>query len=229
MGFGDNNGPGKGGSLARFIIVGQYMYVVDNATLKTFSLANPQQPKLENSTQIGFNIETIYAFDNNLFIGSRDAMYIYNLQNPSQPTYKSTSSHIRACDPVVAQDNFAYVTVRSGNNGSPCGGNTNMLMVYDVSDISNPILLNEVALSNPHGLGIHNNILYVCDGKNGLRILDVTDKKNIKFINTLTTAHEYQDVIIDDNYLFCMLPNGFVIYDISNPQELPVKIAEMLN
>src|SRR5690606_20559214 len=144
-------------------------------------------------------------------------------------TYKSTSSHIRACDPVVAQDNFAYVTVRSGNNGSPCGGNTNMLMVYDVSDISNPILLNEVALSNPHGLGIHNNILYVCDGKNGLRILDVTDKKNIKFINTLTTAHEYQDVIIDDNYLFCMLPNGFVIYDISNPQELPVKIAEMLN
>lgn len=229
-GLNDNIGnTGKGGSLARFIINGAYMYVVDNATLKTFSLSDPKNPSLVNSIQIGFNIETIYAFKDNLFIGSQDAMYIYNIQNPSQPTYKSTSSHLRACDPVVADDNYAYVTVRSSNNGSPCGGTANALMVYDVTNISYPVLINELQLSNPHGLGLKNNILYVCDDINGLRILDISDPKNIQFKYTIKNNYAYQDVIIDANYMYCMLTNGFIIYDISKPQELPVQVAQMIH
>ena len=51
---------GVGGSLARFTLAGNYLYVVDETNLKTFDVTNPANPILKNSTTIGSNIETIY-------------------------------------------------------------------------------------------------------------------------------------------------------------------------
>ncbi len=226
---GGGTGSGTGGSLARFTISNDYMYAVDNNTLKTFSLASPSNPKLVNSLQIGFNIETIYAVDSLLFIGSRDAMYIYGISNPSTPLDFATASHVRACDPVVAEDKYAYVTVRSQNNGSPCGGNTNSLIIYDITTITQPVLINTLNLSNPHGLGIKQNVLYVCDDKAGLKVLDVKDPLNIQTMHVINDGNSYQDVIIIDNILYCMLNNGFIIYDITQSQEAPIKLAEFLH
>lgn len=224
----DNNAPGMGtgtgGSLARFTIYGNYLYIVDGTFLKTFNISNPKSTVLVSSVEVGFGIETIYPYNGNLFIGSATAMYIYSLGNPEQPRAEGLASHVRACDPVVAKGNRAYVTVRSTNNGSPCGGNVDALMIYDILDIQNPATISTVPMKNPHGLGISENTLYVCDGENGLKVLNVSNAGNPTLVKTIG-EYNYYDVIPYNEVLICMVEGGMVIYDIAT-RENPVFVAK---
>ena len=51
---------GTGGSLARFTIVQNNLYAVDNTTLTTIDITNPTQMILEDQQDVGFGIETIF-------------------------------------------------------------------------------------------------------------------------------------------------------------------------
>ncbi|MBU3677413.1 MAG: hypothetical protein FGM54_09605, partial [Chitinophagaceae bacterium] len=66
----NSNGAGQGGSLARYTIVGRYLYTVDGNSLRIFDLDAGGGPQLVNQQNIGFAIETIFPFKNYLFIGS---------------------------------------------------------------------------------------------------------------------------------------------------------------
>ena len=76
---------GKGGSLARFTIVGNYLYLADVTTLKVFDITNPQSATQKGSINMNFGVETIFPYKDKLFIGSIDGMYIYSITNPAQP------------------------------------------------------------------------------------------------------------------------------------------------
>ncbi|OJV53141.1 MAG: hypothetical protein BGO31_05145 [Bacteroidetes bacterium 43-16] len=217
-------GSGTGGSLARFTIYGNYLYVVDGTSLKTFNISNPKNMVQVSVMEIGSGIETIYPYNGNLFIGSATAMYIYSLRNPEQPQQEGMASHVRACDPVVAKDNLAYVTVRSTTNGSPCGGNLDALIVYDISNIQYPTAITTVNMSNPHGLGIAENTLYVCDGQKGLKVFDVNNATNPRLIKSVG-EYNYFDVIPYNDVLICMVEGGMVIFDITE-KENPVFVAK---
>lgn len=212
--LGEGPGTGKGGSLARFTIAKNHLYVVDGSTLYTYTLADPTTPVKVSEMSIGFNIETIYPYGDNLFIGSMDAMYIYSINNPSQPQFTASASHVRACDPVVANNNRAYVTVRTGNN---CTGNINALKVYDVTNINYPKQLHQVNLTNPHGLGLHDSgILYVCDASNGLVIFNTNVGDNLVQQGKIS-GEVFYDCIPLENILICMIEGGMSIYDITTP------------
>ncbi len=217
-------GTGTGGSLARFTIYGDYLYVVDGTSLKTFNISNPKNTVQVSAMEIGSGIETIYPYEGNLFIGSATAMYIYSLDNPAQPRAEGIASHVRACDPVVAKDSIAYVTVRSTTNGSPCGGNIDALIIYNISDLRNPVTIRTVPLQNPHGLGIIENTLYVCDGTSGLKIFDVNTTINQDLVKTISGFNFY-DVIPYNDMLICMVEGGMAIYDITE-RENPVFVAK---
>lgn len=216
---------GTGGSLARFTIAQGYLYVVDHQNLSTFNLANPANPVSVNVIQVGFNIETIFAWKDKLFVGSQSAMYIYSIANPSAPQYLGEASHIRACDPVVANDSIAYVTVRSN---SSCGGDMNSLLVYDYRNALYPVLMNEIGLSNPQGLGLQGNTLFVCDNQNGL-VVYALEKNYYKPLEITTIKGEtFYDCIPDGNILICMIEGGTAIYDISDRNNI-TQIAKITN
>ncbi|PSK95116.1 hypothetical protein [Taibaiella chishuiensis] len=203
---------GTGGSLARFTITMDHLYVVDGKNLYTFDLATGYAPVKVNTTSIGFNIETIYTWKDKLFIGSRDAMYVYSIANPGEPSLLGTASHARACDPVVATDTVAYVTVRTGTT---CGGNTNALYVYDLHNVVQPLLKNTVNLNNPHGLGLQDNILYVCDGNSGLKVYNLKEAYAPVLSRTIT-GETFYDCIPYGDVLICMIEGGTALYDISD-------------
>ena len=58
-------------------------------------------------------------------------MYIFNVASPENPQFVSVYSHVVSCDPVVAEGNYAYVTLRSGTN---CNRGLNVLDVVDIKD-----------------------------------------------------------------------------------------------
>ncbi|MFT7352963.1 MAG: hypothetical protein ACI9XR_002754, partial [Flavobacterium sp.] len=93
---------GQGGSLATFSLKGEYLYTVDYSNLSVFNIANATSPVKVNTINVGFEIETLFGFQDYLFIGSQNAMYIYDITNAELPKKLSQSNHFRACDPVVA-------------------------------------------------------------------------------------------------------------------------------
>ncbi len=209
---------GVGGSMARFTLAGDYLYIVTPSNLQTYFIGNSGQPTTTGTTNIGWNIETIFPFRNHLLIGSQTGMFVYGLGNPAQPNFVSQFSHVTSCDPVVAEGDYAYVTLRSG---TACQGFSNQLEVLDITDLTNPQLLKTYPMTNPHGLGIDNGTLFICDGSAGLKIYDAT---NVLEIDQNQLAHYDNinafDVIPFNQVLLMIGTNGLYQYDYSNLQEI---------
>jgi hypothetical protein len=205
---------GRGGSLARFTIAGNYLYMVDKSQLKVFNISDPSSPELRSTTNVGFEIETIFPFKDKLFVGSTSVVHIFSIENPELPKKLSTAISpqvMRRCDPVVARDSVAYATLRT--NGM-CGGISSMLVVYDIRDVLNPVQVNQLPVAEPYGLGYADNALYVCD-KSSLLVFDIADAYHPAWTKQLTDG-DYFDVIPQGNTLVCWIKNGVALYDITN-------------
>lgn len=167
---------GQAGSLARFSIIDQYLYSVSEYDLKVFDLKNPVQAELASTVHVGWGVETIFPYGDNLFIGADHGMYIFDNSDPLHPTEQSLFAHARACDPVYVDGNTAYVTLR---DGTECEGFNNQLDVVDVSNLRSPQLLATHRMQNPHGLSIKDEKLFLCEGRFGFKVFDVSDWKEI--------------------------------------------------
>ena len=183
-----NSDTGTGGSYARFVIVGDFMYVVDQRSLITFDVSDAGNPVQVDKQPIGERIETIFNFKDKLFIGSGEGLFIYEIPADGIPNQLSTTSYfdfdIFPCDPVVANDSFAYVTLNAKRRiDNPCGGSfevdANLLKIYDITNPRQPRLLAEYNMFAPKGVGLDDNILFVCDDEAGLKVFDVTDPHNL--------------------------------------------------
>jgi hypothetical protein len=227
--FSSGGGSGKGGSLARFTISGNYMYAVDKENLKVFNITNPAQPAFVRSIPVGFEIETIYPFSDKLFIGSTSVVHIFSIADPANPQKLSTAISpqvLRRCDPVVARDSVAYATLRT--NG-PCGGMASILAVYDIRNITSPVQVSQEIVSEPYGLGYTDNTLYVCDRNMGLMVFDITnafDPVHVKNVPMPQSGVHFVDVIPNNDVLVCWVTKGMVLYDITDRND-PVLITEI--
>ena len=198
-----------GGSMAAFAVMGDYLYTVDANTLHAYSIADPTNPSQTSVQQIGWNIETIVAYQRYLFIGTQTGLQIFGIQNsPGTPTYISGFSHATSCDPVIVQDNTAYVTLRSG---TPCQGNNNQLDILNVQQIQNPVLIRTYPLSQPHGLGIDGNILVVCEAGYGVKIFNAADPNNLLELGTLPSLNVH-DVILYNGIALFIGNTGIWVY-----------------
>ncbi len=206
---------GTGGSMARFAVSGEYLYAVDDRNLITFDIQNPE-PVHNGSKNVGWAIETIFPYENSLFVGSAAAMYIYDISNPETPSHISTYWHATACDPVVVEGDVAFVTLRQSEM---CPWGVNRLEVIDVKDLSNPYKMAFYDMINPHGLGIDDGRLFVSEGKHGLKIMDASDPKNVKELRHIKDIETY-DVIPFNNVLMVTGESGIIQYDYSDIHDL---------
>jgi hypothetical protein len=165
-----DGGSGQGGSMTRFAISGNYLYLVDNSSVKVFSIGGNAFQQIQE-VPISFGMETIFAKGDYLYLGANDAMYIYSIADRTSPAFVFRYQHIVSCDPVVVQGDRAYVTLRSG---SACNRGTNALEVIDISNPYHPVLINNYPMSSPHGLAVDGNLLFLCEGEYGLKIFDIT-------------------------------------------------------
>ncbi len=199
---------GQGGSLARFTLAGDYLYTVDNFDLNVFNITNIEDPVKVNEVAIGFDIETLFGYKDYLYVGSQNGMFIYSLENPEFPVKLSSVEHFTACDPVVANDTHAYVTLHSETF---CGNNINVLEVYDVTDVTNPVLLNSRNLEHPKGLGLYGNYLFVCDDE--IKVFDVTNPEASKLVTSIKRSAF--DLIISNDLLIAIGEDGLYQYQLS--------------
>lgn len=210
-----SGGTGKAGSMARFMIYENTLFTLNSTwSLSLFDISDPNLVTKNGSFNVGWGMETLFVHDQNLFIGARNGMYIYDINNPFSPQLISEYSHFMSCDPVVVDDNYAYITLRAGNF---CGQNTSQLDVVDLNDLSNPSLVKSYSMDNPYGLGIDGDLLFVCDGTSGLKIYDASDPLNIgsNLLKTYSDLTPY-DVIPLGNVLIAIGTEGLFQYDYSD-------------
>jgi hypothetical protein len=214
---------GISGSLARFALLNNYMYSVSNDSLRILNVSSNSNPFIANAINLGWGIETVFPFKDKLFIGSNTGMFIYSVQNPLNPVKMGDFSHVRTCDPVIADDNFAYVTLHSGTR---CTGFTNQLDVLNITNIQSPQLIKSYPLTSPRGLSKDGNLLFICDGNDGLKVFDAANPNSISLIKQFIIA-ETNDVIVYNNIALVVAKDGLYQYDYSNAADIKLlsKIA----
>jgi hypothetical protein len=140
-------------------------------------------------------------------------MYIYSLANQDVPKQLAQVTHIRSCDPVIADGNYAYVTLKGG---ARCGGFTDQLDVLDITNIVSPVLVRSYLLSGPTGLSKDGDILMVCDGNEGLKFMNAANPSAITMLGKVTGIIPY-DVIGLNGLALTVAKDGLYFIDYTNP------------
>ncbi len=205
-------GAGIAGSYSRFGQYDNYLYCVDNNNLRPFSLGNPSCPAPQPAVFIGWNIETIFPWKDQLFVGSQTGVFIFNVSNPAAPVQIASFSHATGCDPVVCDEENAYVTI---HDGTTCNGTFNQLDVIDIRNLPNAFLRISYPMTKPKGLSVLGNYLYLCD--DGLKIFDKTNPLEIKQLSHVRNIETYDAIALDGNHLLVIGADGFYQFDVSDP------------
>lgn len=207
---------GVNGSMSRFTIYDDKLYSVLNNQMTIFDLTPESPVKATESIYIGGNVETIFSYEDNMFMGTPTGLLIYSVADPLKPVFQSSISHVFGCDPVVVENDIAYVTIRSGNN---CGQNNNELIIIDVSNVKAPKSLVTYSMVQPKGLGIDNNKLFLCD--DGLKIFNASNPQTI-IANMYKhyTGMDGYDVIPFNNTLMMISDKGIYQYDYTDVQNI---------
>ncbi len=184
--------------MARFKIVDDYLYAVDSHSINIFNIDQLENPQQLSSIFAGFDIETIFNRGNHLFLGSMSGMFIYNIESPASPQFVSEFQHGTACDPVVVDEKYAYITLRAGNS---CGAIDSSLQIVDITDLNSPKLTKSYSMDNPYGLGIKNDLLFICDGSSGLKVYDKTNVEDIQLVNYFDNIITYDVIPLEDHLL----------------------------
>jgi hypothetical protein len=116
---------------------------------------------------------------------------------------------VQSCDPVIADDDHAYVTLRSG---TMCNGNINQLEVLDIANLQQPSLVKVYPMTHPHGLSKDGNLLFICDGTDGLKIYDATTPYDLQLLKTISGLETY-DVIAYNGLALVVAKDGLYQFD----------------
>jgi hypothetical protein len=204
-------GLGVAGSLARFAIAKDYLYCLNTSSINLYDVSIATQPVGQGSVFAGWGIETLFPYENKLFVGTTTGVSIFDNIVPSAPTLLSTVTHVTGCDPVVVQGDFAFSTVHSGNF---CGQIFNELNVIDVSNPESPSISRTYSLFKPYGLGIDGEHLFICDDQQGLKMYNASDPVNL-VLKQETPAGTTRDVIALGGWLLLVSLEGIYQFDYS--------------
>ena len=216
--LGSSSGTGISGSITKFTIINNHLYVMEGFNLHPINIQNPLALQAKESIRIWRVVETLFPHGEHIFMGTTTGMLIYSIGNPDVPSLVAFVDHMTACDPVVVKGNYAYVTVRSGRT---CGGEINQLDVVDITNLSSPFIARSYNMHNPHGLGVDGNLLFICDGTAGLKVFNNTNPLEVGD----HLIHQFQNIqaidIIPHNNIAIMIGNdGLYQYDYSNPNAI---------
>ncbi|MDR2811136.1 MAG: hypothetical protein LBB84_11385 [Tannerellaceae bacterium] len=206
---------GISGSMARFGLYENYLYIAGNNRLYMFDTETASQPVSAGFQPLNGTVETMFIYDGHLFFGTPSGMLVYALRLPLYPEYVGNFWHTTSCDPVVVQGRYAYITLRAGTE---CGGGVNRLDIVEMSDDYKEYhLVSSYSMTGPYGLGIDENKLFICDGSAGLKIYDATDKGAVSshLLASFPDIRAY-DVIPAEGFLFMIGDDGFYLYDYSD-------------
>lgn len=211
---------GQSGSITRFAVYQQYLYVLNLNEVQTYDISDEDKPVLVHRLATDYGLETITIYDNTAFLGSTTALYILDLANPAAPTILSKSERLNTigfsgCDPVVVKGDYAYSTIKIIENVCGTINAESALVVYNIADKTNPLVKGVYPLSIPNGLGYKDNYLFICDeGSDEVVVLDISNPESVQTTTYSFPLTDPYDLIVNGDRLIVSAKTSFSIFDI---------------
>lgn len=202
------------GSQARFAAVDNFLYAVTTSTLNIMDISQRNNPVQKGSVSVGWDVETIFPYENKLYIGAGSSMRVLDIKDPVNPVQLSWNGHWCSHDPVIVDGNFAYVTLHAANT---CSGTINQLEVYDLSNELSPVLSKTYSMKYPQGLSKDGNLLFVCD--DGLKVYDATIPTQLVLKAQLRAGDAY-DVIAQHGNAIVTGKQGVYQFNYTDPSHI---------
>ena len=222
----------KGGSMSRIAFDDMenpnFLYVINGQELQVYNVNDKGSMESTGSPiPVGDVVETIFVQDGDLYLGAQSGMHIYSLDDPRRPQFTGRYTHMTGCDPVVVQDDLAYVTIRDGNN---CGQTVNQLHVVNIQNPSSPSLVRSYEMTNPHGLAVADDKVFICDGRAGLKVFQADSPNSLRQISVDNSIGNAFDVILspENQHLVAVAGNKIIQYNYSNTLGRLRKLSEVI-
>lgn len=222
---GDSN-TGASGSITKFAVHNGYMYALNPNEVLTYDLSNEDKPELIHQLATDYGLETIFIYDDAIYLGSRTSLYILDISTPHTPILLSKTDRsiqfFNGCDPVVVQDNIAYSTIKVIQNVCGDWNSRSALLVYDVTNKRNPREIGDYPLNEPNGLGLFNQYLFVCDaGSDEVRVFDISEPNALVELPELAIPITNPvDIIINNGKMIVSAQTYFQIYNITDVRDI---------
>ena len=161
-----NNNGGGGNSKPNCVkAIDNYAYITAKNGIAVIDISNPSNPQyiryLNNSS--GYNLENLDVDNNLLAVAAHeDGVLFYNISNPENPTYYGRLDTENAWT-VTLKNSTAYI-----------GDQLNLLTV-DLSDPSNPVIIDSFEMSNAIKdiqLDQDRELLYIALGTDGVAVFN---------------------------------------------------------
>jgi hypothetical protein len=154
-------------------------------------------------------------------LGSKEGVYVYSISNPAQPEQVGEFTHGTACDPVIANSNYAFVTLHTGTD---CGAAANELDILNAKDISNATLITSYPMTSPTGLCLDGSLLFVCD-ETVVKVFDVSNPDNLQLLSSVPVNNP-NDVIAANHVMLVVAADGYYQFDYTDPSHV-VKLSSL--
>jgi hypothetical protein len=212
MGNANMKSTGTAGSMAGMVLMNDHLYAItESHSVGIVDISNASAPVKQSDFFAGFDLETVFPFENKLFLGSSVGMFMFDVSNPELPVSLGTFTHGQACDPVIADGHYAYVTLHAGDG---CGGTSNELHVIDINDIQHSQLVKTYQLTKPTGLSKDGDLLFVCD-ETAVKVYNAANPASLQLLKQITSSQPY-DIITGGNRAMVVCSKGLYQYDYSN-------------
>lgn len=206
------------------------LYLALSSGLGIIDISDPKKPMLVSHYNIrdkgGYHADGIYVVDNYLFLGTqRLGVLIFDISNPRKPimvnSYKQLINDMGGdafIEDIYIYDNYAYILAID---------EFNKFVILDISNKTKPELVFQQKMTFSvfqQAIQVINRIAYV-SMINAFKIFDVSDPKNIHLLGgafDIKNQQELTGFYILYPYVFLGYESGFLVLDISNPEEINI-------
>lgn len=159
----------QSGSTAAMLTYQNALYILDGDVFKVYDISSDEKTTLAMEDNES-GAETLFVYENHLFIGGQTGVSIWNIDKPLEPESVSFYPHVRSCDPIIVQADVGYITLRSRPE---CRGEINRLEIVDFTDLTAPVEIARFPMDFPYGLAKTDDYLAICQEGYGLALVDV--------------------------------------------------------
>lgn len=187
--------------------------------LSILDISNPADIKeVGRFEQYDLWVESISVAGDYAYVMALDLM-VFDISDPRKPTLKNTFPDISGRR-IRVEGNTALLLTDDYPNS--------FLLALDVTNPVNPKVLSTYTFpGQAHNISVAGNMAYTTHGKNGLKVLDVSDPTDISFKGSYNNSRQsyIAKVCVHGNYAYTVGEYlGFGVFNISNPAK-PVLVG----
>ena len=158
----------------------------------------------------------IVASGNYAYVTTNRGLGVINIANPSNPQYLGI---------VPDTDNYILENLDVLNNILVVAAHEDGVLIYDISNSSNPSYLTTIDTENSWTVTLNGNILYVAD-EQILEMYSVGD--DFSYLDSIEMGNAIKDIAINNNVLYIAIgSDGVAAYNIE--EELNITLIDVYN